>query len=98
MTLYCPPSSGHASLRPNADVERSTLEKKVVRIVKLDDFLGTVEALLEDEGVGVDIAGADFDAEGHATLLPVELLVAGAVVAPIDDDRLICEFVEEVPW
>lgn len=41
MTLYCPPSSGHASLRPNADIERSTLEKKVVRIVKLDDFLGS---------------------------------------------------------
>ena len=40
MTLFCPPSSGHASLRPNSDIERSTLEKKEVRIVKLDDFLG----------------------------------------------------------
>jgi FkbM family methyltransferase len=41
MTLHCPPSSGHASLRPSADVERSSLEKKEVRIVKLDDFLGS---------------------------------------------------------
>jgi FkbM family methyltransferase len=40
MTLYCPPSSGHASLRPNEATERSTQEKKVVQIVKLDDFLG----------------------------------------------------------
>ncbi len=40
MTLHCPPSSGHASLRPNADIKRSSLETKEVRIVKLDDFLG----------------------------------------------------------
>jgi FkbM family methyltransferase len=40
MNLYCPPSSGHASLRPSAAIERSALEKRQVRIIKLDDFLG----------------------------------------------------------
>jgi FkbM family methyltransferase len=40
MTLYCPPSSGNATLRPAAGMEDSSGEKRTVRIVKLDDFLG----------------------------------------------------------
>jgi FkbM family methyltransferase len=40
MTLFCPPNSGHASLRPTTAVAQSALEKKIVPIVKLDDFLG----------------------------------------------------------
>ncbi len=40
MTLHCPASSGQASLRPGAGIERSSREKKNVRIVKLDEFLG----------------------------------------------------------
>ena len=61
------------------------------------DFLGAIEAFLHDHGATVHIPRPDFHAEGHAALLPVELLVAGAVVTPIDDDRLICVLVEEVP-
>ena len=63
---------------------------------ELGDFFGAVEALFEDEGATVDIAWADFDAEGDAALFPVELFVAGAVVAPVDDDGLVGVAVEEV--
>jgi FkbM family methyltransferase len=40
LTLYCPSSSGEATLRPRAGTEGETPEKHSVRIVKLDDFLG----------------------------------------------------------
>jgi len=40
LVLYSPLSSGHATLRPSAGMEGRTPEKRVVRIVKLDDFLG----------------------------------------------------------
>ena len=40
LTLYCPSSSGGATLRPNADMEGKMPEKRTVRIVNLDDFLG----------------------------------------------------------
>jgi FkbM family methyltransferase len=40
LVLHSPSSSGHATLRPNSDMEGRTSEKRVVRIVKLDDFLG----------------------------------------------------------
>ena len=40
LTLYCPSSSGGATLRPHADLEGKTPKKQTVRIVKLDDFLG----------------------------------------------------------
>ena len=64
-----------------------------------DDFFGAVEAFFDDHcaaGGGIHVAGADFDAEGDAALFPVELFVAGAVVAPVDEDDLAGEFVEEV--
>jgi FkbM family methyltransferase len=40
LILYCPSSSGGATLRPNAGVEGNTSGKQTVRIVNLDDFLG----------------------------------------------------------
>jgi FkbM family methyltransferase len=40
LSLYCTASSGNATLRPNASVERRTPETRTVRIVKLDEFLG----------------------------------------------------------
>lgn len=39
MTLYCPHSSGCASLRPTTEVSREAHEQRV-QIVRLDDFLG----------------------------------------------------------
>ena len=40
MTLYCPASSGNATLRPDASLEQTAVERKTVSIVKLDTFLG----------------------------------------------------------
>jgi FkbM family methyltransferase len=39
LTLYCPSSSGHASLRPMEESSESVYQH-TVRIVRLDDFLG----------------------------------------------------------
>jgi FkbM family methyltransferase len=41
MVLYCPSSSGNATMRPDTNMELATREKQTVRIVKLDDFLGS---------------------------------------------------------
>jgi FkbM family methyltransferase len=40
LVLHSPSSSGHATLRPNAGMEGKTPEKQIVRIVKMDEFLG----------------------------------------------------------
>jgi len=40
MTLYCPASSGNATLRPDAKMAQTALQEQTVRILKLDDFLG----------------------------------------------------------
>jgi FkbM family methyltransferase len=39
MTLYCPASSGNATLRPVSNLQADAKERQSVRIVKLDDFL-----------------------------------------------------------
>jgi FkbM family methyltransferase len=39
VTLYYPPSSGHATIRPDEQITNCSREQ-VIRIVKLDDFLG----------------------------------------------------------
>jgi len=41
MTLYCPPSSGFASLRPNTEIDRSTLQESQIQILNLDLFLAS---------------------------------------------------------
>jgi len=40
LSLYHHRSSGNASMRPDASVDRSTQEHQTVKIIKLDDFLG----------------------------------------------------------
>src|SRR5690606_35689460 len=61
-----------------------------------DGCLFAVKATLDDHAAAVDVAGADLHPEGHAALLPVELLVAGAVVAPVNDHALARLLVKEV--
>lgn len=40
LTLYSPGSSGNATLRPDASLEKSTKSTQTVRIALMDDFLG----------------------------------------------------------
>ena len=42
MTLFCPSSSGNATLLPGENLKRSPLKEQSVRIVRLDDFLSPV--------------------------------------------------------
>ena len=39
MTLYCPQTSGNASLHPSAAMQKLDLKQQTVRVIKLDDFL-----------------------------------------------------------
>src|SRR5205085_7888007 len=64
--------------------------------VELDDLLAAVDAALEDERAGVDVAGADLHPKRHPALLPVVLLVAGARVAEVGDDPLLGAGVVEI--
>src|SRR5439155_15493643 len=65
-------------------------------LVELDHLLAAVDAALEDERAGVDVARPHLHPERHAALLPVVLLVARSRVAEVGDDPLLAARVIQV--
>jgi FkbM family methyltransferase len=40
LTLYCPASSGNASIRPSSGIESRIYQHQTIRIIKLDEYMG----------------------------------------------------------
>src|SRR5205085_657786 len=53
-----------------------------------DAFFSAIETAFHHHRAAIDVARADFHAEGNAALFPMILFIAGPSVAPIDDDLL----------
>jgi FkbM family methyltransferase len=79
LTLYSPSSSGGATLRPHAGLDGKTQDRRTVRIVKLDDFLGpTLERLdfmkIDTEGYEDEVlAGASELIQKFKPIIYIEL-------------------------
>lgn len=79
LTLYSPGSSGNATLRPDAGLEKSTKSTQTVRIAPMDDFLGPKLSRLDfikidTEGFEDDVLfGASRLIEKYQPVIYVEL-------------------------